>query len=317
MKKPSVPSRCGRVWRKPGTRPCSHSGASERRSSARKSPRSARNACTTASFSAGEIVQVEYTSVPPGRSASAPARRIAAWMRASRAGRVRRLAPARVGAGGERAEVASRAGRRGRGRRRRARAAARHRRCGPRRSAAPMRAAVRRSASARPGMALDGDDAPRALHQRGEVGRLAARRGAQVEHALAGPRREHARDGHRGARLRHEAALLPERRRRTRRTARRARAPRVGPARDARPPEGPRRAPPASARSVLTRSAASAGSLSGRHQRAGRVRAERVEPQLRDPLGMGVAQRGLGGVRVRQRRPRAPPPRARRGAAPR
>jgi hypothetical protein len=49
------------------------------------------------------------------------------------------------------------------------------------------------------GVALDGDDRPVVAHQRGQVRRLAARGGAQVEHALAGPRVQHAGDRLRGA----------------------------------------------------------------------------------------------------------------------
>ena len=57
-------------------------------------------------------------------------------------------------------------------------------------AAAPMRAAVRRERRGAARVALDRDHLAAALHQRGEVGRLGAGRGAQVEHALAGPRVE-------------------------------------------------------------------------------------------------------------------------------
>ena len=43
------------------------------------------------------------------------------------------------------------------------------------------------------------------------------------------------------------------------------------------------------------------GLVVGGHQRAGVVGAERVEPQLRDPLRVGVGERGLGGRGVGQR----------------
>src|SRR4051794_4532801 len=60
-----------------------------------------------------------------------------------------------------------------------------------------------------PRVALDGDDRAAVLDQRGEMGGLAARRRAEVEDALARPRREQARDRHRRARLRHEQPLAP------------------------------------------------------------------------------------------------------------
>ena len=62
-------------------------------------------------------------------------------------------------------------------------------------------------------------------------------------------------------------------------------------------------------RSVLARRAVSAGSLSAAMQRARGVRAERLRPQRGDPLGVGVAQRGLG-----RRVARAAPRRARRAS---
>src|SRR3954452_1357999 len=58
MKKPSVRSRCGSVCRAYGMVGCFQAGCAIPRSSATKSPRMARNASTTRSFSMGEIVQV-------------------------------------------------------------------------------------------------------------------------------------------------------------------------------------------------------------------------------------------------------------------
>jgi hypothetical protein len=50
--------------------------------------------------------------------------------------------------------------------------------------------------------------------------------------------------------------------------------------------------------------------VAGRHQRAGVLRAQRVEPQLGDPFGMRVAQGGLRGRALGQRLdPGAPFPR--------
>ena len=122
--------------------------------------------------------------------------------RAARAGR-RSCASARRG-GWRACRGPSRAGRRARGRRppARARAAASAARTST--QLAPIRCAVRASAAARPRWRSTATSAPAVLHQRGEVGRLAAGRGAQVEHALARARVEQPRDGHRRARLRHE-----------------------------------------------------------------------------------------------------------------
>ena len=169
-----------------------------------------------------------------------------------------------------------------------------------------MRAAVRRSASARPGVALDGDDRPDPRHQRGEMGRLAARRGAQVEHAVARPRPEQPRDRHRRARLRHEAALAPTAARRTRRTAPSSTSP------SGRPGAGWRadrqRAPPARrgrraacSRAARPRPARCPAAISARAASG----PERVPPQRRDPLGVRVAQRRLAPAWLRRAPPRA------------
>ena len=161
-----------------------------------------------------------------------------------------------------------------------------------------MRSAVRRSASARPGWLLDGDDAPLVAHQRGQVGRLAAGGGAQVEDPLAGPRVERARDRHRGARLRHEQALLPQRRRERveRRVERRGPRAAVGGVRG----DGQALRSRVGRSQRVGRTAASAGSLPAAISARAVSGAERVEPQLGDPVRMRVAQRRLGGRGVGQ-----------------
>ena len=162
MKNPSVPSRCGRVCTKPGTRPWSHSGTSARRSSAlevpalgqerlRRRPRSRRARSCRSSTRACRRGAARRRR----RAGSRPAR-----ARAARAGR-RPCASARRGA--RRAcRGPCTAGRRARGR-------SAPGSCGPAASAVrtsitpprPCASAVRRSASARPAMALDGDDPAR------------------------------------------------------------------------------------------------------------------------------------------------------------
>ena len=210
MKKPSVPSRWGSVWRCGAQLDAARPGPSRAGRPPRKSGCSARNAATTPSFSLGR----DRAGRVDERAAGAHARpRRRAGSRpgccASRAGWSAVLRQRASGAAGERAEVRARrvdehavvgAGLvLGRRRRRRA----------PRRSVAPIRCAVRASAAARPRWRSTATTAPAVLHQRREVGRLAAGRRAQVEHALARPRVEQPRDGHRRARLRHEQPLAP------------------------------------------------------------------------------------------------------------
>ena len=89
-----------------------------------------------------------------------------------------------------------------------------------RRSSRPSARTSRRSCSARSASLLDRDDLALVAHQRGEVRRLAAGRGAEVEHALARLRRR-ARGATRlrRARLRHERARRATAGGRRRRTA--------------------------------------------------------------------------------------------------
>src|SRR6478752_3409353 len=79
MKKPSVRSRCGNVCRYCGMVGCFQTGRSKPRFVALKSGWESRKRVTSSSFSWGEIVQVEYTRVPPGLSAFAPLCRISVW----------------------------------------------------------------------------------------------------------------------------------------------------------------------------------------------------------------------------------------------
>ena len=161
-----------------------------------------------------------------------------------------------------------------------------------------MRCAVRRSASARPAWRSTATIAPCVLHQRRQVGGLAAGRRTQVQHALAGHGRQHARDGHRGTRLRHQQSVAPLGR--VERVEGRVEHQRLGQPFDRvrRQALGERLA----RRSAACWPAARLGRLVvGGHQRARRVGAERVPPELRDPLGMRVLERGLRGRGVGER----------------
>ena len=174
MKKPSVPSRCGRVCAKPGTRGCSHSGASARRSSA-------------AEVGALGQERRDHALVLGGRDRARGVDERAARAQRGRAGaqdrgllareprrQVRRLAPARVGARGERAEVRARRVDEHAVVRGRLVAARRRRRCATStRGAHARRGAAQRGRAA--GVALDRDQLAAIPHQRREVRRLAAR----------------------------------------------------------------------------------------------------------------------------------------------
>ena len=124
------------------------------------------------------------------------------------------------------------------------------------------------------------------------------------------------RDEHRGARLGHDA--------RPPRTAREPAASNGGPEHDG-PSGSARRVGPArpssaatssaSATSVLTRAARLGGLVVGGHQRARRVRAELLPPQLGDPRRVRVrAARAAAGVSSGSAATSAARPRARRGA---
>ena len=195
MKKPSVRSRCGsvcRVLRHGRMLPDGRVGCPGRRA---RSPRERpRKPATTLLVLDGRdrAGRVDEGTAGP-YSAAAPASRISRLELGQRL-RAAGLAPARVGARGERAEVAARrvdehAVERLVGARLR-----RRRRCARRRSSRPSARRSARSASARPAWRSTATISPCVAHQRGEVGGLAAGRGAQVEHALARLRaRAHAR----------------------------------------------------------------------------------------------------------------------------
>ena len=103
------------------------------------------------------------------------------------------------------------------------RAARPRRRPGRRRSSRPCAPHVVRSCSARSGSLLDADDLPRRRSMSAaRCVALAARRGAEVEHALAGLRAEERRDALRGARHAACSARGATARGRGRRTGRRA-----------------------------------------------------------------------------------------------
>ena len=221
--------------------------------------------------------------MPPGRSASAPARRIAPCRRASSRGRARRLAPAGVGPRGERAEV-------------RARRVDQHAVVGlallrlggvgrahlhALRPHAGGRARERLRAA---GVALDRHHGAPALHQRGEMRGLAARGGAQVEHALARGRGEDPPDRHRRARLRHERALLPQRRAERVEGALEHEPLRQVPGRVAWPPAARRRAP---RRSCAARSRAARPPPGGCRPPSARGRRRRRAPRTSSSASQG------------------------------
>ena len=124
-----------------------------------------------------------------------------------------------------------------------------------------IRSAVRCERLRAARVALDGDDLALAAHERREVRRLAAGRGAEVEHALAGLRVERAGDEHRGARLRRVRALRATAGGRGRRTGRRRRGPRAARRRRAWRPGSAAASSSRVVTSVLALSAVSAGSL--------------------------------------------------------
>ena len=162
-KNPSVPSRCGSVCRYIGrVRMLPHRPARTRRSSAAKSGRSARKRSHDALVLGRGDRAGRVDERAAGRSASAPGAQDRALQLGERApGSPALLAPARVGARRRACRGPSTAGRRARGRRPRGS-------CGSAASAvrtstlpAPMRAAVRASASARPAWRSTATTAPR------------------------------------------------------------------------------------------------------------------------------------------------------------
>jgi hypothetical protein len=154
---------------------------------------------------------------------------------------------------------------------------------------APMRAAVG-AARRRGRVLLDGDDLARVLHQRREVGGLAAGRGAQVEHAIARPGAS-ARATAIAARDCGISSPAPTRARRRCRTGRRGQRLRQ-PRRRGREALGERCAV---VRSVLARSAARPARCRPPSARGG-LGAEGLPPQRGDPLGCECCSAACGGV---------------------
>ena len=251
--------------------------------------------------------------MPPGRGRARARARIARCRRASRSGRPGGLRQRASGTGGERAEVGARRVDQHAVEGRSARRRRSHPRCGRRRWR-PCGLAVRRRRVGAARVVLHGDERAAVLHQRREMGRLAARRGAEVEHALAGPRRERTGDGHRGPRLRHEPALGPQRR--VEGVERRVEHEPLGQAgcgmrRDVEPLRELLRG-----RLERVRAQDGLGGLVERgHQGAGLLGAERAEPQPGDPARIGVAERGLGGRGARAGPRPSPRPSAPRAGA--
>ena len=174
-----------------------------------------------------------------------------------------------------------------------------------------MRAAVAAAPPRGPAWRSTATTSPSPPIERGEVRRLAAGRGTEVEHALAGLRVERAGDGHRGARLRHEQRPPAHSASRGRRTARRATRP--SGSRSAGCVATGRRSGEllrASCASVFARSAVSAGSLPAAISARASSGPSGVDHSSAIQSGMRVAQRGLGGRGVRQRRRPARAPRA-------
>ena len=140
-------------------------------------------------------------------------------------------------------------------------------------------------------MAFDGGDAAFVADERRHVRRLAAGSGAQVEDALAGLRVEGSGHRHRGARLRHEQALLPLRR--GERVERGVDDEALGQV-VCRP--GGDREVEVVGLSVLIRTAASAGSLPAAIRARASSGAEGVEPELGDPERVRVLEGCFAGV---------------------
>ena len=302
MKKPSVPSRCGSVCRWKGTDGCCQTGSS------------AAQVVGLEVLSFGQE-GVDHALVLGGRDRARRVHERAAGServgpraqdRALRAreplGLVGGLAPAGVGAAGERAEVGARrvdehavVGAAGSWARRRPRR-------GPSTQVAPILARGR--AAARP-RARGGARRPRARRGRpsarrdGSSCRRARRTGrARARRARGASRRATAiaaRDCGMNRPSRHSGAPWASN------GSIERPAPRAGRAR-ARVSTGSRCASSAAAiRSVLARSAASAGSLSAAISARAVSAPNVLPPQPRDPLGVRVAQRGLLRCAVRER----------------
>ena len=147
--------------------------------------------------------------MPPGRTAAAPARRIAPWVAASRAGCSGGLAPAQRRAGWRACRGPSRAGRRARGRRPPARARRRRRRRDLDAARAhPLRGA-RAARAARPRWRSTATTRPRSSISAARWVVLPPGAAHRSSTRSPGCGSSSARDHHRRARLRHEQALAP------------------------------------------------------------------------------------------------------------
>ena len=313
MKNPSVPSRCGSVCRKPGTPPWSHSGTSSRRSSAREVP------------APGEEPAHDVL-VLGGRDRAGAVDQRAAGADGVRAGREDRRLRLREPAPGWRRPCAS--GRRG-GRRacRGPSTAGRRARgrtppscgCGGVRGPdgdarrRPSARAVRRSASARPGWRSTATTAP--------VSSISAARWVVLPPGAA--QRSSTRSPGRGPTMRATAIAArdcgmkrPACQSGESKASNGASSTRPS-GRPGRGMRGDRELGREGGRVAAQRVGAQrglGGLVVGGHERARGVGPERVEPERGDPLGMGVAQGGLG-RRAPRGAPRPPPrPRARRAA---
>ena len=273
MKNPSVPSRCGRVCTKRAVRP-----------SGRTRDDASRNSSIWRSFSGALIVHVEYTSLPPGRTAAAPASRIRRCSERSCSHLLRCLAPAGVGAGLERPEI--------RARRIDQHAVVAAAVVGPRRVPARPRARSRRRGAprsragprARRGSCSTATTSPSSPISAARWVVFAPGRGAQVEHPLARLRIDRAGDQHRSPRLRHQRAALERGGVGAGRRGRPARSPPAGPVRRVPPrPAGPaRQARRRGSRATCSRAqrsrAARCRSASGPPRRAARAGPTRPAP---------------------------------------
>ena len=310
MKKPSVRSRCGSVCRCCGMVGCFQTGASAAQVVGREVVVGGQERRHDVLVLGGRDRAGRVDEGTAGlRTRRRPAARIRACSSASASGRPA-LRQRASGRDGERAEVAARRvdehAVEGRRRLRLGGVAGAH--------VDDVRAHARGGAAQRvgaAGVALDGDDLALVAHQRGEVRRLAAGRGAQVEHALAGLRVE--RRARRPSRRATAASAGPPPTPASRR--RRTGASRISasPSTCASGPAGARPAPRRAILSVLARSAASAGSLSAAISARASAAPSASNHSSAIHSGCECASAACAGVRVGQRVDERP--RLARGAA--
>ena len=163
-----------------------------------------------------------------------------------------------------------------------------------------MRSAVRRRASARPAWRSSATTRPVSPIRAARCVVLppgAAHRSSTASPGLGG---DHACDGGRGARLRHQQPFLPQRRVERVERARRGPGTRGVRRRSSRAPAAAREVSRALTRSALARTAVSAGSLPAAIRARAASGAQGGEPELGDPDGIRVPQGRLGGRPVGQ-----------------